>query len=226
MAHSYEELRTAVFDVLSGRTRTSFAPNQYQHLKIGVGQALQDRGLEPARPPMPYPADTALDSADANIFMELFWDLFRQGIISLGMDDANPEFPWFHVTPLGQRILAGENPYFVHDVSGYETRIRREIPKIDSTTLIYMKEALQDFRSGCVLSATVMLGVAAEHTFQLLVEVIEKNPAHAKVFEAVSKERTLLPGSIGFEKFWTGTPGSFLPRSKRISTLIFSGSFP
>jgi len=211
MAHSYEELRIAAFDVLSGRTKTSYSPNQYQHLKIGVGQALQERGLAPARPPGLYAADSALDPEDANIFVELFWDLFRQGVITLGANDANPEFPWFHVTALGQRMLAGENPYFVHDVSGYEARIKREIPTIDETTLIYLKEALQDFRSGCVLSSTVMLGVAAEHTFQLLMEVIEKSPAQAKSFEGVGKERMLLPKLNRFWKILEQRSGSLPP---------------
>jgi hypothetical protein len=193
MAHSYEELRTAAFDVLSGRTTTRFEPTQYGHFKIGVAKALADRGLQDDRSHAMYPADAALDPQDGETFLELFWDLFRQGIISIGLNDANPEFPWFHVTPRGRRMLAGENPYFVHDVAGYEARIRREIPKIDDVTLIYLKEAVQGFRSGCVLSATVMLGVATEHVFMLLMEAIEKNPAHAATYAATSKERLLLP---------------------------------
>ena len=104
--------------------------------------------------------------------------MFRQGIITLGLNDSNPEFPWFHLTALGERVVAGEDAYFVHDVSGYEKRIVKEIPKIDSVTLLYLKEALQTFRAGCVLSATVMLGVATEHTFLLLIEAIERNTSH------------------------------------------------
>jgi hypothetical protein len=211
MPHSYEELRSAAFDVLSGRTPTRFEPSQYQHLKIGVARALEERGLQEARSHLPYPGDNALDSADANIFMELFWDLFRQGIISLGMNDANPEFPWFHVTSLGRHILAGENPYFIHDVSGFEARLRREIPKIDEVTLLYLKEALQDFRSGCVLSATVMLGVATEHTFLLLIEVIERNAEHADKFASVGKERTLLSKANRFRQTLDRNQG-VLPR--------------
>ena len=104
--------------------------------------------------------------------------MFRQGIITLGLNDSNPEFPWFHLTALGEPVVAGEDAYFVHDVSGYEKRIVKEIPKIDSVTLLYLKEALQTFRAGCVLSATVMLAVATEHTFLLLIEAIERNTTH------------------------------------------------
>jgi hypothetical protein len=72
-------------------------------------------------------SDTELDPADAETFREIFWDLFRQGVITLGVNDANPEFPWFHLTALGKRVAEGESGYFVHDVSGYEKRITHEI---------------------------------------------------------------------------------------------------
>jgi hypothetical protein len=126
------------------------------------------------------------------MFLEVFWDLFREGIISLGLDDANPQFPWFHLTALGKRVVEGEDAYFVHDVSGYEKRILKDIPSIDPITLLYLKEALQTFRAGCVLSATVMLGVATEHTFLLLIEAIDRGMKHQATFAAVSKERTIL----------------------------------
>ena len=129
MSYSYEELRTAAFDVLAGRVKSQYTPNQFGHLKIGVAKALEERGLQPPQPHSIYPADTALDGADASTLLEVFWDFFVQGIITLGIDDPNPEFPWFHLTRLGERIVKGENAYFVHDVSGYEKRITAEIPK-------------------------------------------------------------------------------------------------
>ena len=50
---------------------------------------------------------------------------------------------------------------------------------------------MQAFKAGCILSATVMVGVAAEHTFLLLLEVIETNPTRAGRFAPVAKERTI-----------------------------------
>src|ERR1035438_4602865 len=193
MPHSHEELRTAAFDVLSGRVAFTYAPNQYAHLKIGVATTILERQgpIDQGRH-CAYPQDAALEPEDADMFLEVFWDLFRQGIITLGLNDANPEFPFFHLTALGKRVVEGEDAYFVHDVSGYEKRIVKEIPKIDPVTLLYLKEALQAFRSGCVLSSTVMLGVATEHTFLLLIEVIEKNAAHAEIFAPIAKDRPLL----------------------------------
>src|SRR5205823_3503642 len=82
--------------------------------------------------------------------------------------------------------------YFFHDVSSYERLVRAEIPAIDDTTLLYLKEAMQSFRTGCILAATVMLGVATEHTFMLLIEGIEQNVAYAATFANVGNERTIL----------------------------------
>ncbi len=61
---------------------------------------------------------------------------------------------------MAHRIIANQDTYFFHDVSTYEQLIRKEIPSIDDVTLLYLKEAMQAFRVGCLLSATVMLGVA------------------------------------------------------------------
>lgn len=222
MAYSYEEIRSAVIDVLTGKVNTVYAPDQYAHLKIGVAKALEERG-QPSSSHYSYGRDPHLDSEDANTCLEVFWDLFRQGIITLGLDDANPEFPFFHVSSLGERILKNENTYFVHDVASYEARIKKEIPQIDDVTLLYLKEALQDFRSGCILSSTVMLGVATEHTFLLLLEQIGKNTNHQTTFSSLSKERTILHKANKFRKILEQELKTFSPEIKEDLDTNFSG---
>lgn len=188
MSYSYEEIRAAAFSVLGGQV-PRYTPNQYIALSHGVAAAL---GIQ-SKPAFSYPSgEPSLAGSDADIFLEVFWDLFREGVITIGLDDSNREFPFFRLTTLGKRIVHGENSYFIHDVSSYEKRILNVVPKIDPVTLLYLKEALQAFRSGCILSATVMLGVAAEHTFLLLIEKIEANPEHSPTFAPVGNERTLI----------------------------------
>ena len=134
----------------------------------------------------------SLSASDRGRFLEVFWTLFREGIITLGLNDADREFPFFRVTEFGGRIVAHQQAYFFHDVSSYERLLRSEIPAIDDTTLLYLKEAMQSFRTGCILASTVMLGVATEHTFLLLVETIERSVAHSATFASVATERTIL----------------------------------
>ena len=88
--------------------------------------------------------------------------------------------------------MENESAYFFHDVSSYKNAILAEVPDINEATLLYLQEAMQAFRSGCILSATVMLGVATEHTFLLMLETIESNPAHQPTYQSVFTQRTIL----------------------------------
>lgn len=186
MEHSYEEIRKVALDILAERVKPLYNPTEYDSFRLDVGSILEERetGKCPSMPMMSY--------EDSEIFLEVFWDLFRQGIITLGMNNSNREFPFFHVSAYGKRISESQDAYFFHDLSSYETVIKENIPKIDQTTLIYLKEAMQSFLSGCVLSASVMLGVATEHTFLKLLETIERNKTYSTTFENVFEQKTLL----------------------------------
>jgi len=196
MIHSYEELRAAALDILSEREQVGYSPDNYENLSLGLGEifARREGRIQPGH----HGATYHLDREDKELFLELFWDLFRQGLITLGMNDSNREFPFFRLTKLGRQLAVGGNSYFFHDVSSYEAAVRSEVPSIDEATVVYLKEAMQAFRSGCLLSATVLIGVAAEHTFLLLIDSVEVSPTWSPVFKAVSAERTLL---TRFNKF-------------------------
>ena len=92
---------------------------------------------------------SSLSGSDANLLLEVFWNLFREGIITLGINDQNAAFPWFRISEFGKKVLSDQEPYFFQDVSTYEALIRARVPQIDPTTLIYLKEAVQAFKSGC-----------------------------------------------------------------------------
>ena len=192
MLHSYEELRAIALDILAKREIIPYPLEQFDQLRSGIGYILARR--ENRYDPVKYANYSySLDEQDDLLFLELFWDLFRQGIITLGLNNSNREFPFFRLTELGNKLaIDGSAMYFFHDVSSYEAAITKEIPHIRAATIIYLKEAMQAFRSGCLLSSTVMLGVAAEHTFMLLVETLEKNTKYNTTFTPIFKERTVL----------------------------------
>lgn len=189
MAYSYEEIRAVTLDILAGRERTYYSPTQYENLILGVAEVLERRKNVTVSSTDP---NTRLAPADSDLFLEVFWDLFRQGIITLGLNNNNREFPWFKVTNTGRKIIENQSGYFFHDVQSYEKIILSNIPSIEAITLFYLKEAVQAFHAGCLLSSTVMLGVAAEHTFELLMETIEKKVEWNEAFSPALKETKIL----------------------------------
>lgn len=189
MNHSYEEIRDVILDLLSGREKGAYELNQYDNLAIGVAEVFHRRENEKQTDRHYRPQ---LDVQEKELTRDIFWDLFRQGIITLGYNDRNQEYPFFRISHYGKKILASQETYFFYDVSSYEQAIKKEVPKINDTTLIYLKEAMQAFRVGCLLSSSVMLGVATEHTFLLLMEIIDLNLKHKPIATAVNKEKTIL----------------------------------
>ena len=148
MDHSYEEIRAVALDLLSGRERGAHDLTQYQNLLIAVAQVFERRAGAPQQ--RGYQGGgmfgPSLSASDRELFLEVFWGLFREGVITLGLNDSNREFPFFRVTEFGRRMAAHQQPYFFHDVSSYEQLVRSEIPAIDETTVLYLKEAMQSFR--------------------------------------------------------------------------------
>lgn len=194
MKYSYEELRATAMAVLGGRikARSGFEPSQKESLKVAVFEHLSPGyNSYDAR----YSSEGA---AEDMLFDEVFWDLFRQGIITPGMDRANRDFPFFRLTAFGQRIVAQGDAYFFHDVSSYERTLKREIPDIDDVTLLYAKEAMQAYLSGCLISGTVMIGVAVEGAFLSMLDAIEGNPKWSSTFKKALTERQMLPKLAAF----------------------------
>ena len=205
MDHSYEELRKVALEILSGKEKVEYPPNQYQHLLVGIAEVLakmEHKQQETIR------GSSGLSSNDREIFLELFWDLFRQGIITLGCDDANREFPFFRLTGLGRKIIENQEPYFFHDVNSYETVIKQQLPEIKGSTLTYLKEAMQSFLSGCMLSSSVMIGVASEDAFLSLLEEIENDKKWRNIYKNVFSQKTILQKFNKFKSILDQNVGS------------------
>jgi len=193
--HSYDVIRSAAVDIIAGREGTSLDPNNFPNLAICVAETLMKRDGE-----RPSGSHESLGDADAELLRDVFWDLFRQGVITIGLDRHNADFPWFRLSYLGRQMIQGQGPYFFHDVTSYEKTIRENVAAIDDTTLLYAKEAMQAYLSGCILSATVMIGVAAEGAFEELLDTIAAKPTHATAYAPVLKERLVLRRLLRFRE--------------------------
>lgn len=193
MDHSYEEIRAAALDLLSGRVRGPYESEQFTSFKANIAAVLASRSKgQQASGYSAYGSREELSHADDQFADEVFWELFRQGIIILGLDRSNQGFPWFRVSSFGAKVLKQEELYFFHDLSSYEAAIRRSVPAIDDNTLLYVKEAMQAHMSGCLLSAAVMVGVAIESAFLRLLDTVERNSTWNTTFKNVFEQRTIL----------------------------------
>ncbi|MBO6707539.1 MAG: hypothetical protein JJ912_15715, partial [Roseitalea sp.] len=118
-----------------------------------------------------------------------FWDLFRQGAITLGMNNSNPNWPFFRLSHLGERTLASQSPWRFHDTSSYLTLVRREVPDLSDQAAVYLDEAVQAFYAQCLLASCVMLGVAAEAEFLRLLDVAVSRPNVGRSFQSAANEK-------------------------------------
>jgi len=198
MTHTYEEIRLHVVRLLKNSSKTTSQSPYTTQLGLGKIDQFDDLLIQVSievygaqGPSVPRRAKRNLPNNATLIVQEVFWDLFREGIITLGNDNFSQGYPYFRVSTLGNRILEESEEYFFLDLSQYEAEIRKKIPRIDDITVIYLKEAMQSFRAGCVLSSSVMLGVATEHTFDLLIEAVNSS-SHSSDYKSVGKKYGLL----------------------------------
>lgn len=181
--HDYEEIRDIVVDILLKRESVEFEISQWVNLVAGVGQVLARRAGTVLPPGQQY----RLHPNDSELVRDVFWDLFRQGFITLGLNDPNPAWPFFRLSHFGQKALLTQSPYRFHDTSSFLDMVKAEVPDISPEAILYLDEAIVTFYAGCMLATCVMLGAAAEAEFLRLIDVATSNPTHSAKFAAATK---------------------------------------
>ena len=197
--HSYEELRDVVMDVLH---RGISGNNQYETLVEHVARDINARvnpGMNLGTGMAYQGAASALHPQDRDKLLEIFWDLFRQGVITLGLNDSNPQWPWFRLSRFGASDAARQ-PFRFHDTTSYIAMVSKAVPDLLPTSRMYLEEAVAAFYSGCFLAATVMMGVAAEAEFLRLIDVASKNATISASFAKADKERFIRAKIEAFRK--------------------------
>ncbi|WJR75185.1 hypothetical protein [Bradyrhizobium sp. NP1] len=208
--HSYEELRDVVVDVLHQRISGN---NQYMTLVEHTARAINAREGSNANLGTGFAyqgASAGLHPRDRDTILEIFWDLFRQGVVTLGLDDNNPQWPWFRLSRFGESEDARQ-PFRFHDTGSYIAMISKAVPDLLPAAKMYLEEAVAAFYSGCFLAATVMLGVAAEAEFLRLIDVANANGTIGKSFDQAKKERFIRAKIEAFRK-------GLAPHLKTLST--------
>jgi hypothetical protein len=197
--HTYEEIRGLTIDFLLA------APNgQFNDLVEAVGKTLLKKHNHWPLPPgftgVAYPGVGALlHQDDSPTILEVFWDLFRQGAVTLGRDAQQGGWPWYRLSRLG-RQLAQQGLFRFHDTTAYIDMVKTYVPDISSEAVTYLEEAVASFYADCLLASSVMLGVAAESEFLRLVSTAIGSATYGTQFAEVSKPSFIRQKIIRFQK--------------------------
>jgi hypothetical protein len=97
MSERKQLLRGIILDILAGRERTTYDPNQIAHLLCGTAEVLNRRHSEAAEPGSVFPGHLELDYDDKLLAQEICWDLIIERIITPGHDFPNSELPFIRV---------------------------------------------------------------------------------------------------------------------------------
>jgi hypothetical protein len=181
--HSYEELRDVVIYVLLN-ARTN-GVDTFDKLLEHAALALSKRNNEPqGRQYFSHGAAAQLHPGDSDGVLEIVWDLFRQGILTLGLNASNPGWPWLRLSRFGEKALQ-QSPYRFQDSAGFMKRLHAEVTDLSSDAVIYLEEAVAAFYADCLLSTCVLLAIAAEIEFLRLLEVAKSSAAYGKHFSRI-----------------------------------------
>jgi hypothetical protein len=101
MSRTYTQIRSKALEVLkNGHNRGEFGG-----LLEAVATAYaKEEAHKPHQTPR-YGTFMELSEAEKTLLLEVFWDLFREGVITLGIDEANPGYPYFHLSERGRKRL-------------------------------------------------------------------------------------------------------------------------
>lgn len=169
---NYEELRPLVLEALKrlkGRPYIQLVDAINETDQVAVSKGLM-QGITPWS--FRDQATTHyMPVEDRETARQILMDYILSGLLTIGSDEQNYSFPFIRITDYGEECLASSEilPY---DPIGYLKRLRSEIKSIDKTTEMYLEESLQTFLRGNFLSSMVMLGVASEKTFLLLLDAL------------------------------------------------------
>jgi hypothetical protein len=84
-----------VIDILLKKESIRYGPKNYDYLVDGVGEVLVRRNEPTVNEPMYGGSnEIRMESRDVELVRDVFWDLFRQGYITL-VNDNTPNLPGF-----------------------------------------------------------------------------------------------------------------------------------
>jgi len=168
------------------------------------------------------------DLGDYSMINEVVWDLIVQRVLTLGLNDSNPKWPFLRLTEYGVEVVKEElwSPY---DPDGYLSRLAEQAPKLCPLCKMYVAEALSCFNHGCNLATVVMLGAASEAVvlklFRWFLTAIQSLAEEADVRKRIEKEQSVFRKYEVFRRHFDQFRSKMPPRLTDDLNLQFDGVF-
>ncbi|MBR9916335.1 hypothetical protein GYB29_01280 [bacterium] len=92
---------------------------------------------------------------------EIMWQLIVQGLIVIGLNTTNPNWPNYKITQKGLDYISNGDvqPY---DPNGFLNDFKSKNPSCSDKVYSYLEEAVLGYNNGLMKSCAVMLGAASE----------------------------------------------------------------
>ena len=181
--HSYEELREVVINVMLDSNNNG-VDRFDKLLEMTALELRTEDELEQGHRHFSCDSGNQLHPNDAELVLEIVWDLFRQGIVTLGSNVSNPGWPWLRLSRFGECALQ-HGPYRFHNKAEFMKALHSQTTGLSCEALAYLREAVSAFYADCLLSTCVMLGIAAESEFLRLLEVAKNSKTYGKYFSRI-----------------------------------------
>ena len=190
----YPQIRRAALEALRRQSSTEWRNflHSFGIVAHELGFVEIPGGLSPTDGCFGQRVYASTTAQDKERLREVFWALVVEGVIILGINDNNPEWPFFRVTEYGMKVLeAGE--VIPHDPDGYLERVHADCAPFDPVAEVYLAESLQCFLRGTYMASAVMLGVASERLFLNLLEAFTESlaPSSAQKLRQATSNRPL-----------------------------------
>jgi hypothetical protein len=187
MAIERELMRSCLLEAMRRNPRT-----QFENLKYEVARVAAERGVggQESAGGQPY-----LRREDHRRLRETVWALIVEGVMTVGMDDANESWPFLSLTEFGEEHVQDPtaNP---HDISEYLNRLRTGAP-LDDIEERYLTQSLDAYARNLPDASAVMLGASSEHLLIELVADISTKDSSAKA----GADKALRGPALGMLRF-------------------------
>ena len=112
------------------------------------------------------------DYNECSRVMPRLWDMVMERIIEPRWSGGlASHITGFGLTEYGQKLLEGLP---IDRPNQYLDYLRSRVQNIDPQIIVYVRESLISYNRGCYFATTVMLGVASETLFELLIDAYAK----------------------------------------------------